>query len=173
MKTVLVVIDMQNDFITGALGSPAAQAIVPAVAKKIGQYKERGCEVVFTRDTHGEDYLDTQEGRRLPVAHCSKGTAGWQIADALDTDGCKLIDKPAFGSIELARYLKERGFGRVELCGLVSSICVVSNALIIKAHMPECEITLDAACTAGVTDEDYKASLTVMKSCQVEVSGEA
>ncbi|MCL2151810.1 MAG: cysteine hydrolase [Oscillospiraceae bacterium] len=169
MKKVLVVIDMQNDFINGAIGSPAAQAIIPNVAQKIDEYKKSGNDIIFTRDTHERNYLETQEGKNLPVVHCLEGTPGWQIASGLNVEGCKIIDKPSFGSIELAEYLKNTDYDEIELVGLVSSICVISNALIIKAYLPEIKITVDASCTAGVTDEDYKASLVVMKMCHINV----
>jgi nicotinamidase-related amidase len=174
MKKVLVVIDMQNDFISGALGSSAAQAIVPAVVRKIKEYAQGGHIIVFTRDTHVEDYLETQEGRFLPVVHCIKNSPGWEIADevagAVDMSRCTVIDKGSFGSLELGQYMRENGpFEEIELVGLVSSICVVSNALIIKANLPEVKVVVDSACTAGVGEEDYLASLCVMRMCHIEV----
>ncbi|MCL1918596.1 MAG: cysteine hydrolase [Peptococcaceae bacterium] len=181
MKKALVVIDMQNDFITGALGSPAAQAIVPEVVRKIKSYAHSNSQVLFTRDTHEENYLNTQEGRNLPVPHCIRSTPGWQIAEEIiqaveqtgDLNTCPLFDKGAFGSLELAQHLKDTGpYEEIELAGLVSSICVISNALVIKAHLPEVKLTVDAACTAGVTEEDYKASLCVMKMCHVQITNE-
>jgi nicotinamidase-related amidase len=174
MKKALVVIDMQNDFIDGALGSPQAQAIVPNVIEKIKNHRENGGAIIFTRDTHHQNYLQTQEGQNLPVPHCIEGTPGWQIADAVASvahlPSCLIFDKGCFGSLELAQYLRKESYDEIELIGLVSSICVVSNALLIKAHAPETKIIVDAACTAGVTDEDHKASLCVMKMCHVHLS---
>ncbi|HHV09674.1 MAG TPA: cysteine hydrolase [Clostridiales bacterium] len=172
MKKLLIVVDMQNDFITGALGSPQAQRIVPAVKAKIEQYKQNGGKVLFTLDTHHDDYLTTQEGKYLPVAHCIEGTDGHLIADGLDTDGCEVLSKPTFGSLELAKQVAAGGFDEVELCGLCTDICVVSNALILKAQLPETKIAVDARCCAGVTEESHKAALLTMKMCQVDVTDE-
>ena len=164
MKT-LIVVDMQNDFIDGSLGTKEAQAIVENVKKKIAEYRERGDEVIFTRDTHGEDYLDTPEGKKLPVVHCVRGTKGWEISGELDTSGCCLIDKPTFGWTRWS----ERSFSEIELIGLCTDICVVSNALILKAMFPDVEITVDAACCAGVTPGTHQAALETMKMCQIRV----
>lgn len=164
MKT-LIVVDMQNDFIDGSLGTKEAQAIVENVKKKIAEYRERGDEVIFTRDTHGEDYLDTPEGKKLPVVHCVRGTKGWEISGELDTSGCRLIDKPTFGWTRWS----ERSFSEIELIGLCTDICVVSNALILKAMFPDVEITVDAACCAGVTPGTHQAALETMKMCQIRV----
>ena len=172
MNKLLIVIDMQNDFITGALGSPQAQEIIPAVKEKIAAYKQS--EVLFTRDTHHENYMDTQEGKYLPVPHCIEGTDGHKVADGLAADGCGIFDKPTFGSLELAKRVAAGGYDEIELCGLCTDICVVSNALILKAQLPETKITVDARCCAGVTDESHKAALLTMKMCQVNViNGEA
>ena len=167
MKT-LIVVDMQNDFISGSLGTPEAQAIVPNVKKKIAEYQARGDDIIFTRDTHYDDYLETNEGKHLPVSHCIKGTQGWQIADGLDVEGSSHINKLTFGWPHW-RYC---GFKEVELVGLCTDICVVSNALILKALYPEIEITVDASCCAGVTPESHKAALLTMKMCQINVIGE-
>ncbi|MCL2002821.1 MAG: cysteine hydrolase [Oscillospiraceae bacterium] len=173
MKKALIVIDMQNDFITGALGSPQAREVVPKIADKIRKHLHGGGDVFFTRDTHGENYLETAEGRHLPVPHCLKDSEGWQISaaltDALGDAPVHIFDKTTFGSLDLARFLSGEGYGEIELAGLVASICVVSNALILKAHLPETAITVDAACTAGVGDEDYLASLCVMRMCHIGV----
>ncbi|MCL2872317.1 MAG: cysteine hydrolase [Betaproteobacteria bacterium] len=174
MNKALIVIDMQNDFIDGALGSLQAQAIVPRVVEKIKAHRDGA--ILFTRDTHQPNYLQTQEGKNLPVPHCIEGTAGWQIAEAVaaavDLPSCPIFNKGSFGSLELAQYLRQKKFDEIELVGLVSSICVISNALLIKAHLPEATIIVDAACTAGVTDEDQRASLCVMKMCHVRVVNE-
>lgn len=172
MKKILIVVDMQNDFISGSLGTPQAQQILPAVKTKIGSYKQNGDAVLFTRDTHGENYLETQEGKFLPVAHCIEGTEGHLIADGLDVDGCQVFNKPNFGSLELASLVARGGFDEIELCGLCTDICVVSNALILKAQLPETTVTVDARCCAGVTAESHQAALLTMKMCQVNVINE-
>lgn len=167
MKKTLIVVDMQNDFIDMALGTPEAVAIVPAVKEKIKSYVNRGDEVIFTRDTHGEDYLNTPEGNKLPVIHCVKGTKGWQIADGLYVEGCRIIDKPNFGWPHWDREELEE----VELIGLCTDICVVSNALIIKATHPDANVTVDKSCCAGVTVESHEAALKTMQMCQIDVIG--
>ena len=167
MKT-LIVIDMQNDFISDALGSKEAQAIVENVKAKIAAYKESGNKIIYTRDTHGEDYLNTPEGKKLPVIHCVKGTKGWEIADGLYIEGSEIIDKPTFGYMG---WDKMR-FDEIELIGLCTDICVVSNAMILKAAFPNVNITVDASCCAGVTPETHKAALATMKMCQIDVTGE-
>ena len=169
MKKLLIVVDMQNDFITGSLGSMSAQRIVPAVKAKIEAYRQNGDAVLFTRDTHTENYLATQEGKYLPVVHCLEGTEGHFIADELDMKGCAVFDKPNFGSIELAKQVAGGGFDEIELCGLCTDICVVSNAIILKAQLPETKITVDSACCAGVTKESHNAALLTMKMCQVDI----
>lgn len=168
MKKVLIVVDMQNDFIDGSLGTPEAQAIVPNVQKKIEEYKSRGDEIIFTRDTHQSDYLNTNEGKHLPIKHCIEGTYGWQIADGLEVENCGYVNKSTFGW----RYWSDHIFKEIELVGLCTDICVVSNALILKAIFPEADITVDASCCAGVTPESHKAALTTMKMCQINVTGE-
>lgn len=169
MKKTLIVIDMQNDFIDGSLGTKEAQAIVPNVKKKIEEYKARGDEIIFTRDTHFDRYLETNEGKHLPVKHCIRGTHGWQISNEIGAGaGYDVIDKITFGYDRWAGY----DFEDVELIGLCTDICVVSNALILKAFFPEIDITVDASCCAGVTPESHKAALEVMKSCQINVMGE-
>ena len=170
MKKTLIVIDMQNDFIDGALGTPEAQAIVPNVKKKIEEYEANGYDIVFTRDTHQKDYLDTNEGKHLPVEHCIEGTYGWQIvSELISNEPYPIVDKPTFGNL----YWKEFfDFEEIELVGLCTDICVVSNALILKAMYPEINITVDASCCAGVTPESHQAALTTMKMCQINVIGE-
>ncbi len=172
MKKLLIVVDMQNDFIDAALGTPEAVAIVEAVKEKIRSYPAEN--VIATMDTHGEDYLKTQEGRNLPVTHCVKGTDGWQIrpdiAELLTE--ARIYEKPAFGSTALAADLKalsEKEDLELELVGLCTDICVVSNALLLKAAMPEIRIFVDAACCAGVTPEKHQAALETMRSCQIYV----
>ena len=168
MKKTLIVVDMQKDFIDGALGTKEAVAIVDNVKKKIAEYQAAGEEIIFTRDTHQTDYLNTNEGKYLPVEHCIEGTDGWKIAEGLEVPGAVCINKPTFGYLNWAEYdLQE-----VEIIGLCTDICVVSNALIIKAVFPEIKVTVDASCCAGVTPESHAAALTTMKMCQVEVIGE-
>ncbi len=167
MKKTLIVVDMQNDFIDMALGTKEAVAIVPQVKAKIAQYVANGDEIIFTRDTHGENYLDTPEGKKLPVPHCIRGTKGWEIADGLYVGGCRIIDKPNFGW----PHWNEETLEDVELIGLCTDICVVSNALIIKATFPEAQVKVDAACCAGVTPESHNAALVTMKMCQIDVAG--
>lgn len=163
---VLVVVDMQNDFIGGALGTKEAVAIVPKVVEKIRNFDGR---VLFTRDTHKEDYLDTQEGKKLPVAHCIKGTEGWELhpeIEALRKEDA--LDKPTFGSTQLGCILKEMdGLESVTFVGLCTDICVISNAMIAKAFIPEVPVIVDASCCAGVTPQSHKNALEAMKMCQI------
>lgn len=165
MKKTLIVVDMQNDFIDMALGTKEALAIVPRVKAKIDEYVKNGGEIIFTRDTHEENYLETNEGKHLPVAHCIKGTKGWEIADGLYVEGAKIIDKPNFGW----KKWNEENFEEVELVGLCTDICVVSNALIIKAQHPEIKVSVDPKCCAGVTPESHDAALKTMAMCQIEI----
>ena len=168
MKKLLIVVDMQNDFITGALGSPQAQAILPGVKAKIELYRQNGDDLIYTRDTHNDNYLSTQEGKLLPVAHCIEGTVGHEIADGLYAAGAEIFDKPYFGSLKLAEHVAVGGeYDEIELCGLCTDICVVSNAIILKARLPETTISVDPACCAGVTAETHEAALLTMKMCQV------
>lgn len=179
MKKLLIVVDMQNDFISGALGSAQAQAIVPKVLAKVESYVNAGDIICFTRDTHRPDYLQTQEGKNLPVEHCIVGTQGYEIVDCLKsyiTEFVDVIDKPAFGSFKLtdvvAEHVTTNNVTEIELVGLCTDICVVSNALLVKARLPEIPVVVDAACCAGVTEESHKAALLVMKMCQVKVVGD-
>ena len=166
----LIIIDMQNDFIDGSLGTPEAQAIVPAVADKIRQWQGL---VVATQDTHQPDYLKTQEGMHLPVEHCIAGTHGWDInpliSEALQAKGAQTVAKPTFGSTVLAMMLMQCGISEIHLAGLCTDICVVSNALLLKAMMPEVPIYVDTACCAGVTPEKHNAAVETMRSCQINI----
>ena len=167
---ILIVIDMQNDFIDGALGTPEAAAIVPAVAEKIRQYREAGNQIVFTRDTHGEEYLDTQEGQNLPVPHCIEGSFGWEISAQLPVENARIINKPTFGSLELADYVAS--FDRIdsiELVGLCTDICVISNALCLKSRLWETPIGVWKSCCAGVTPESHDNALSAMTMCQIDI----
>lgn len=169
MKT-LIVVDMQNDFIDGALGTKEAVAIVPNVKKKIAEYIANGDKVLYTRDSHDEDYMETNEGKHLPVRHCIIGTNGWKVADEVENINCEHINKPNFGWTGWYDYFTELAMGDIELVGLCTDICVVSNALILKAMFPENNISVDASCCAGVTPESHKAALLTMKMCQIEVT---
>ena len=172
MRKLLIVIDMQNDFIDAALGTKEAVSIVEAVKDKIRSYPPE--DIIATMDTHGENYMCTQEGRYLPVPHCLKGSDGWQIRPDIARllEGAKIYEKPTFGSMELAKDLKEiseKEDIELELIGLCTDICVVSNALLLKAAMPEVSISVDAACCAGVTVEKHEAALETMRSCQIRI----
>ena len=174
MRDYLIVVDMQNDFIDGALGTAEAQAIVENVAAKIKDFEGT---VIFTRDTHDEHYMETQEGANLPVPHCIKGTAGWEIRAELDAlRSSPAVDKPTFGSVALAHMLVRENsiepIGSVTLIGLCTDICVISNAMIIKASLPEIPVIVDAACCAGVTPESHKNALAAMKMCQIKIENE-
>lgn len=169
MDKVLIVVDMQVDFVTGALGTKEAEKIVPAVVKKIEEAQKAGAEVIFTKDTHGEDYMDTQEGKKLPVKHCIRGTKGWELIPELIALSAskRVLEKPTFGSVELPEYVKEADV--IELIGLCTDICVISNAMLLKAYYPEKIICIDSNCCAGVTTESHKNALEAMKMCQIEV----
>ena len=174
MRNLLIVIDMQNDFIDGALGTAEATAIVDNVVEKIKSYPRE--DVFATQDTHGEDYMDTHEGKNLPVVHCVEGSPGWELEENIG----KLIDKdhiftkPTFGSTDLAEkifeiYQAEADGIALEIVGLCTDICVVSNALLLKAKMPEVPIQVDSACCAGVTPDKHEAALETMRSCHINV----
>lgn len=171
----LIVVDMQKDFIDGALGTAEAQAIVETAAERIRACREAGYRVIATLDTHGENYPDTAEGRKLPVVHCVKNTEGWQLNPIIqDAVGDALmLEKPTFGSVRLPEILRkdlEPGDSvRIELIGLCTDICVVSNALLLKACFPEAEIAVNARCCAGVTPEKHQAALETMRSCQIDI----
>ena len=171
MQNILLVIDMQNDFIDGALGTPEAVAIVPNVREKIRSFDGT---VLFTRDTHGENYMETQEGKNLPVPHCIRGTEGWQIRPELEElRVTEPIDKGTFGSDELGKILRDLNekdpIGTITVIGLCTDICVISNALLAKAFLPEVPIEVDASCCAGVTPESHENALKAMASCQIRI----
>ncbi len=171
MKKILVVVDMQNDFIDGALGTPEAVAIVPYVKELIEGFDGK---VLFTRDTHCENYMDTEEGRNLPVPHCIKGTDGWQIRAELDAlRTTEAIDKITFGSRDLVDVLAAEGeIESITFVGLCTDICVISNAMVVKAFYPEIPLTVDAKACAGVTPESHVRALAAMKVCQIKVVNE-
>lgn len=174
MKSALLVIDVQNDFIDGSLGTSEAVSTVPKIVEKVEGFNG---PVIFTRDTHYDNYLETSEGKNLPVKHCIKGSHGWQISAALDNyrikNNCPVFDKLTFGSIECAQYIKEQvEQGKIEeviLVGFCTDICVVSNALILKALMPELPIKVDSSCCGGVTPKLHEAALSTMASCQIKI----
>lgn len=164
---MIVVVDMQNDFIDGSLGTKEAQEMLPRLKEKLGREK---AALVFTMDTHGEDYLSTQEGKNLPVKHCIKGTEGWEIAQELRAFKEKaraIVEKPAFGSMDLIKVLSDAD--EVEFVGLCTDICVISNALLVKAAYPEMPVSVDSSCCAGVTPASHKNALEAMKMCQIKV----
>lgn len=170
----LIVVDVQNDFVTGSLGSKEAENIIPHVLHRVNNFKGN---IFFTKDTHSEEYLSTQEGKKLPVEHCIKGTKGWELIDELEQlreeRNLTVYEKNTFGSIELAEALRkeynENGIKSVELIGLCTDICVVSNALLLKAVLPEVPIYVSASCCAGVTPDSHQAALETMKSCQINI----
>ena len=172
MKNILIVVDMQKDFVDGALGSKESVGIVDNVVAKIQDFEG---DVIATYDTHGENYMDTQEGKKLPVPHCIKGTDGWKldqkVQEALDKKGFIEVYKPTFGSVDLVEVIRKYDVENIaiQLVGLCTDICVVSNALLLKANFPEMNISVDAACCAGVTPQKHQAALEIMSSCQIEV----
>ena len=173
---VLVVVDMQNDFIDGALGTKEAEAIVPGVVEMIRGFDGK---VIATRDTHGKDYLNSAEGKKLPVVHCVKDTQGWQLRPEVEEaiqgkTGSRILDKPTFGSVELGEYVKslnetEEPVEEITLIGLCTDICVISNALLLKAYFPEIPIRVASSCCAGVTPESHEQALEAMKMCQIDI----
>lgn len=164
----LIVVDMQNDFITGSLGSQQAVSIVPNVVEKVKNFDG---QIIFTKDTHFSGYLTTQEGKNLPVEHCVKGTLGWEICDELKPYANKVIEKITFGSVDLPKVIKEynQDIEEIVLVGLCTDICVISNAMILKASFPEVKITVDSSCCAGVTPESHTNALNAMQSVQIEI----
>lgn len=176
MKHLLLVVDMQNDFIDGALGTPEAQAILPNVIRRVREFDG---DILFTRDTHFADYMETQEGRNLPVPHCIKDTKGWEIEAGLEKlrreTNSQVLDKLTFGSKELPAYLEAHypeGLASVELIGLCTDICVISNAMLLKAFFPELIVSVTASCCAGVTPASHENALSAMKMCQIAVQEE-
>lgn len=174
MKKLLVVVDMQNDFVTGALGTKEAVAIVPAVVSKVEDYMadtDNECVIIFTKDTHGEDYMSTQEGKNLPVMHCIKGTAGFELVPELKEYAEKnsVLEKPTFGSMELADIIAKNAFDEIEFVGLCTDICVISNVMLAKAADVNAKIYVDSAACAGVTPQSHNNALEAMKMCQVTI----
>lgn len=167
MERVLLVVDMQNDFITGSLGTAEARCIVERVRNKIDDAVKEGFKIVYTVDTHYDDYLDTPEGKKLPIRHCIEGSPGWRVHETVENCTCLHIEKNTFGNFDWGGVIDE-GY-RVDIIGLCTDICVVSNALIIKNMFPSCEVYVHKNCCAGTTPEAHEAALTVMKSCQINI----
>lgn len=168
MAKVLIVVDMQNDFVNGALGTKEAEKIVPGVINKVKSAVNNNDGVIFTKDTHYSDYLSTAEGKNLPVEHCIKGSKGWEIIPGLSGYAGKVIEKNTFGSINLPKEVEN--YDEIELIGLCTDICVISNALLLKAYFPEKNISVDASCCAGVTPESHNNALEAMKMCQININ---
>lgn len=171
---VLVVVDMQNDFIDGALGTPEAQAIVPKVVEKVKEYKKNGDQVIYTADTHFEDtYAESMEGKKLPVPHCMYLTKGWLIHDDVRMGSQNIVQKYTFGAKSLPNYIHSNyihhGVTEIEVVGLCTDICVISNVMILKAHFPEIKITVDSSCCAGTSPESHQRALDAMKMCHIDI----
>ena len=166
---ILIVVDMQKDFIDGSLGTKEAQNIVPSVIEKIKEYEKKGDLIIYTKDTHYDNYLETSEGANLPVKHCIKGTEGHDIPEDILRSHELVFEKKTFGSRELAEYLCGVDFDELELIGLCTDICVISNALLLKAYFPEKSISVDSSCCAGVTPVSHNEALNTMKMCQIRV----
>lgn len=168
---ILVVVDMQNDFIYGSLGSLLTQNVVSNVVAKVEEYKTNGDIIIFTRDTHNEDYLETPEGKKLPVKHCILGTDGWEIIPELNPNELPakwaIVDKPIFGSVDLMDYFDNND--EIEFCGVCTDICVVSNALMAKSFYPDAKISVDPKCCAGTSINNHLSAIDVMRSCQIDI----
>lgn len=178
MNKILVVVDMQNDFLSGSLRNQEGQEVIQNVVEKIKKYKKDSQEIYVTMDTHNEEYLETQEGRFLPVEHCIKGQNGWELDKVVqeelkDYPNIKFFEKPSFGSIELGEYIKQinknKKIDEIEFIGVCTDICVISNVVIVKAQVPEVLLTVDASCCAGVNQRKHEATIEVMKSLQVNI----
>lgn len=172
MKKILCVIDYQVDFVTGVLGSEATSSIAPALVDKIHLYRENGWEVVFTRDVHThEDYGNTCEGRHIPIEHCIRGTSGFEIDPSVRvlSQGCRIFDKSSFGSYELAEYLRDGDYDSVEIAGVVTDICVLSNAVLARTVLPSASVIVDRSCVAAGSDDKQEAALSVLSSICVDV----
>lgn len=169
MKKTIIVVDMQNDFVTGSLGTKEACKTVPVIEKLLKENQEN--QIIFTQDTHHEDYLSTSEGKMLPVEHCMKGTKGWEIIPELKewTHQAIMVEKPTFGSLKLPQLISQNQPEQIILVGVCSDICVISNALILKAYFPETSIIVYENACAGVTPDKHQAAIETMKSCQIDV----
>lgn len=168
----LVVVDVQRDFVDLALANPEAQKRIPNIIEKVKAAREAGNEIIFTQDTHEDNYMNTLEGKKLPIPHCIEGSEGWEIVpEVLEVAGENyyISHKFTFGSIYLPSEMKCDENDEIEIIGFVSSICVISNALLLRAHYPNLPITIDASCCAGLTKEDHDAAMIVAQSCQIDV----
>ena len=171
MKKLLIIVDYQNDFVDGALGFEGAELISKVIKEKIETYLNNDYHIIYTFDTHNEDYMNTVEGSKLPVPHCLKGSKGWEIKDEVDylNKAIKTFEKPTFPSLELANYLKENPYDEVELCGLVSNICVISNAVMVKAALPNAKIFIDALATDSFDKALQEKCFDVLEGLHIEV----
>ncbi len=171
-KKCLIVVDMQNDFIDGALGFPKAKTIVPVVQEKIRAYRKEEHDVIYTLDTHDEDYLETEEGKNLPVEHCIKGTKGHELAPGIrevKRADERIFEKTTFPSLALGNHLEAKRYEEIELCGLVSNICVLANAVIAKAALPDAHIFIDARATASPDEDIHEKALAVMEGLHIKI----
>ena len=169
MKKLLVIVDMQNDFVDGALAASGGIDAVRSARALIEKEHQQGTQIVFTKDWHGANYLETQEGKRLPVPHCIAGTRGAELYDGLYLKDAKVFEKSAFASLELARFVRDEGFDEVLFAGICTDICVVSNALLVKAYCPEARVAVYASACAGTTKENHLAALQTLRSCQIDI----
>ncbi len=173
MKKALIIVDYQNDFVTGSLGFPGAAALEEPICRKAEEYQKNGDDIIFTFDTHETDYLSTEEGKNLPVEHCLRGSGGWELYGKLSeyrTSSAPCFEKPTFPSLELGNYLRKQGYDLIEIVGIVSNICVLSNAVIAKAALPDAHIVVDASCTAGFDPVLHEKALDVMAGLHIEVT---
>ena len=169
MKKLLVVVDMQNDFISGSLKAAGGEEAAASVRALIEREQAQGTEIVYTKDLHGENYSETQEGKRLPVPHCMRGTHGADFADGIYLKGAKVFEKETFASVALAEYARDNQFDEILLAGICTDICVVSNALLLKAYCPQSRIAVYSSACAGTTRENHLSALSVMKCCQIDI----
>ena len=172
MKQLLIVVDYQGDFVDGALGFDGAQTLEEGICEQIKAHRQMGADICFTYDTHTEEYENTQEGKRLPIPHCIRGTAGWELygkVAKLREPGDQVFEKPAFGSLELAGYLREQGYEEILLVGLVSHICVLSNAILAKAALPEARVVVDASLTMSYDPILHEKALDILSGVQIDV----
>lgn len=169
MKKLLVIVDMQNDFVNGALGADGGSSALENARLLIARERTQGSKVVFTKDTHGDNYLETQEGKRLPVPHCIKGTWGVQFPEGIYFEGASVFEKDTFASVALGEYARGEGFDEILFAGICTDICVVSNALLVKAFCPQARVAVNASACAGTTKENHLSALNVMRSCQIDI----
>ena len=169
MKKLLVIVDMQNDFVSGSLKAEGGEEALRNAVALVEREKAQNTEIVFTKDLHDKDYLQTQEGRRLPVPHCVKGTRGAEFADGVNLSGTKVFEKDRFASVALGEYARDGGYGEILLAGICTDICVVSNALLLKAFCSDAKIKVVSSASAGTTKENHLAAIKVMQSCQIDI----